>query len=735
MKRGIATATIALVSVCAAIAAVRPAEARADVGPGVADLLAQRGFGDPGNSYAWSMAWFRGRLYVGTARQVACVEKATIDRYFPRLARYKTNPYPGVRCPRDRYDMNLRAEVWQYTPRTGRWRRVYRSPADIPNPRAPGKFVARDIAFRGMAVYRDAHGRKRLYIGGVTADQFIPELSGKHPPRILSTRDGRHFRATPARNVLVRTPHGVDRPIGFRAMTVWRGRLFVTATPGLTGDGAVFEVRRPWSRRARFKQVTPSNLAVFEMEPFNRSLYLGTGSHDDGYGVWRMTAKPLHARAAACHRSGGRRRHRGCRRLVPLRYRVKPIVTGGAGRGYVITSVVSMHVFRHRLYVGASGWYNPSEIPLSEMIRIDRRGRWQVVVGATRNVNGIPKGPISGLSDGFYNIFAAHFWRMADYKGALYAGTNDWSWLVQMGFPHLNPSYLAGVVQSVLAGEYGFDLWASCDGRDWFPVTRDAFGGNMYDFGARNFVSTKGGLFVGSANHAQGTKVWRDRVGACSSLVRGAGNGLRAASAGVTAPQGVLTDQQRAGTVLSWRDSAGATRYRVFRASYLSVPLNIAPPPVMPNGFLPEDQVPDIVAPGTPGAKEVDLPVLQGFTPLATTRGNVYVDRNATQGTRYAYRVVAVGASGQQSPPSTMQMAPDPRPAATFKQVRHEVGGATPAARLVSAAVARNRRGDRAAALRMLARARRSLGADSDPGDLIARLERHIRFAGLAPGH
>ena len=60
----------------------------------------------------------------------------------------------------------------------------------------------------------------------------------------------------------------------------------------------------------------------------------------------------------------------------------KPIVTDGAGRGQTVTSVVSMHVFKGRLYVGSSGWYNEEGSPVSEIIRIDRAGRWQVVTGA-----------------------------------------------------------------------------------------------------------------------------------------------------------------------------------------------------------------------------------------------------------------------------------------------------------------------------------------------------------------
>jgi hypothetical protein len=699
VRRRAFVGALASIAVLAAVAIVPPRAADAARRPGV-DVLAQRGFGDPRNVYSWSMEWFKGKLYVGTARSEACVENITIDYYLRVSERYVTRPFPGVRCPRDPYDMDLRAELWEYAPREGRWRMVYRSPADIPNPRARGKFVARDIAFRGMTVHRGA-----LYIGGVTADEYIPELKKKHPPRILSTTDGRHFRVTPARDVVVRMPYGDFRPIGFRAMRTWRGRLFVTATPGLTGDGAIFEIRRPWSRHARFKQVSPRTLAVFETEVFKGSLYAGTGDRLAGYGVWKTSSKGP-------------------------RYRFRPVLRGGAGRGNTVTSVVAMKTFRDRLYVGSSGWYNEDEVPVSELVRIDHRGRWQVVTGETRLVNGRVKAPISGLRDGFANIFAAHFWRMVRYDGALYVGTNDWSWVVQTAYSAMEP-WLAGLVQSALSGEFGFDLWASCDGRDWAPVTRDAFGDNMYDFGARNLVSTPSGLFVGSANHSQGTKVWRTRVSPCSSLV---GKARDAVARHPTAPRRVLTDVQRAGTVVSWRRSRAATRYRVFRAAYRSVPLTLAPPPVMPNGFRLEDQVPVIVPPGTPGSKEVQIPTLQGFAAVGTTRASHFVDRTGRRGARYAYRVIAEGASGGASEPSTMQVVPDPRPAPTFEALAQTVGHRTVAGSIATAAGIAHMRRDRTATLRGLARLRRAVGRDADARDLVERLARRVRFGGVAGG-
>ena len=70
--------------------------------PGV-DLIAQRGFGDPHNSYAWGMAWFHGQLYVGTGRYVSCVEDATTDYYFPVAHAYTPYKAPSLHCPRDRW--------------------------------------------------------------------------------------------------------------------------------------------------------------------------------------------------------------------------------------------------------------------------------------------------------------------------------------------------------------------------------------------------------------------------------------------------------------------------------------------------------------------------------------------------------------------------------------------------------------------------------------------------------
>src|SRR5262249_38530592 len=96
-----------------------------------AQKIATGGFGDYQSNYSWSMPWFKGKLYVGTARSQHCVEQTTLDFFFPGNGYYlgPLDGLPQANCPVDPYDLDLRAEIWQYTPDpsggTGVWKRVY----------------------------------------------------------------------------------------------------------------------------------------------------------------------------------------------------------------------------------------------------------------------------------------------------------------------------------------------------------------------------------------------------------------------------------------------------------------------------------------------------------------------------------------------------------------------------------------------------------------------------------
>ncbi len=663
-------------------------------------IIAQNGFGERENSYSWSMEWFDGKLYVGTGRDVLCVENETVQHYFPLITTYVTNPSPDVRCPKNPLDMNLRAEIWQYTPPQHSWKLVYRSRTEE-NPEAPNKPVASDIAYRGMVDYTDPEGKQALYAAGVSADEYLPQLLESHPPRILRSYDGVHWQALNLPSVIVHYPFGNIRPMGFRSLLVWKDHLFVTATPDLTGDGALFEIQRPWSDHPKLVQVSPSNLDVFEVKAFDGELYLGCGSDTTGYSVWRTKGDG---------------------------HPFTPVVTDGAGRGSLVTSVVSMHAYRGGLYVGASGWYNKATVPISEMIRIEPGGQWSLVVGKPRQ---IPGGgtlyPTSGLGDGFGSLFNAHFWRMAVQDGGLYVGTNSWADVLKT---YAGDAWLS----DFLAGAEGYQLWATCDGEDFFPVTRNAFGISEYDFGARTLVP--GGphgeeLYIGSANHAQGTMVVDDRTPACSSLI----NGPRA----VAAPTAMIADVVGNKTLLSWKPSPAAVRYQVMAAPEITVSISLRAPPTLPNGFQLEGAMPTVTEPGAPGSVPVTLALQGAFEPVATTTSPYFVD---DAGVHRTYTVIAENAAGEASGPSNIQVVPVPEPSASFGALRQSLDSPLPttSARTASAshldellagAQAAWSRGDHGAALLDLQRLQAATSdGDAELSALAARLERRLLYAG-----
>ena len=669
--------------------------------------LSQNGFGERENSYAWSMDWFDGKLYVGTGRDVLCVENETNQYFVPLEKRYTTNPAVGVRCPEDPYDMNLRAQIWQYAPKTSKWQLVYRAPTER-NPVQKAKQVASDIAYRGMQVFAPPGGRPALYAAGVSADEYLPSLLTSHPPRIMRSFDGVHWTALHLPRVVVHYPGGSVRPMGFRSFVVWKNHLFVTATPDLTGDGSLFEITRPWSDHPGLVQVSPPNLDIFEVATFHGDLYLGCGSATSGYSVW--VTNELHR---------------------PF----TPIVTGGAGRGREVTSVVSMHVYRNLLYVGASGWYQGT-LPVSEMIAINPTGEWALVVGNPRKApSGQMEYPISGLEDGFDSQFNAHFWRMAVQDGGMYVGTNSWSY-------SLRSFHSLKFLSDLLAGDQGFQLWATCDGEDFFQVTRDAFGHSEYNFGARTLQpdGPEGqDLFIGSANHSQGTMVVDDHEPACSSLV----NGPRQPAT----PKAMVADTVPKGTLLSWKSAHSAVRYEVLAAPEVSVTLYLQGPPTGPNGYPFEGATPTVTSEGTPGSQPFTISLPGAFEPVGTTTNTAFLSRRRG---RYVYEVVAKSASGSSSQPSNVQIGPAPEPPATFASLEGTLSS-TPASgdaahvagagfrshalSLLAGAQSAWQRGERSVALRDVQRLQAGAGAsDPEVAALASRLERRILYAGVAGG-
>lgn len=712
-SRRVKSALLALSAIGAALALTGGTTGALPVGQHGVFTIAQNGFGERENSYAWSMGWFKGRLYVGTGRNVLCVEDQTTQFYDKFLNYYVRTPQANVHCPVDPYHMNLRAEIWQYTPGPGIWRMVYHAPAVVRNPAEPSKRVASDIGYRSMVDYTDPHGSEALYAAGLSADEYLPPLLKSHPPRILRSYDGVHWHALRLPRVIVNFPYGSLRPMGFRSLVEWKGRLFVTATPDLTGDGALFEITHPLSNHPGLVQVSPPNLDIFEVATFEGRLYVGCGNARTGYSVWVTSGQG--------HEIEGL--------YAPYPFVFKPVVTGGAGRGGEVTSVVSMHVYRNALYVGASGWYNRNTNPRSELIRIYRNGKWTVVVGNPRRLeDGQMLYPVSGLEDGFGSLFNAHFWRMTASGGGLYLGTNSWSYLLKA---NKSDAWMG----DLMAGAAGYQLWATCDGEDWFAVTRNAFGHSEYDFGARTLQP--GGpngeeLYIGSANQAQGTTIIDDQEPVCSSLI--------SRRRTLAPPSALMSDAVHRGTLLSWSPSPSAVRYEVLAAREITATVYLQAPPTNPNGFPFEGALPTVTEPEAPGSVPVNITLPGAFEPVATTTSSYIVRRPG----HYAYQVVAANAAGERSSPSNVQVVPAPEPPATFGTLAQALGppGATIARagsrsrlqRLLGAAQAAWDHADRRSAMLDLQRLRAAVGRGDERAMLAERLERALEYSNVTGG-
>ena len=434
-------------------------------------LVASGGFGDGCNSYTHSMAWFRDRLYVTTMRNNFALMRA-------RLA-IGLHTWP-VETPLDPYDLDMRAEIWAYEPRSGMWERVVKSPMIIGS---HGRSIARDISYRSIAVHQGPNeARSALYVG-----TWCPARGPG--PLILRTEDGRHFEPTCE-------PGLVGLPVTtIRALVSFKGRLYTTpagsrgGNTNVSGHAIVYESRNPaagrWIPVSDYGFGDLENKSLHEMCAFGDHLYVGT-FNNNGFQLWRSD----------------------CEGTPP--YRWEKILERGAWRGPLNQIALSLYPFKGALYVGTGiqggGIDRQNNIGpgAAELMRVNPDGSWDLLVGTPRDTPHGFKEPLSGRGPGFDKVFNGYFWRMCEHQGWLYMGTFEWSsvlgYVKRSNFKGAFGRVLAHVgPQSVLEYQSGFDLYRSNDGENWLPVTVNGFE-NPYNMGLRTLESTPYGLFVGTAN-------------------------------------------------------------------------------------------------------------------------------------------------------------------------------------------------------------------------------------------
>jgi hypothetical protein len=568
----------------AAACAAREAAAQAIFPAQIAEAAAQ-GFGDRNNSQPWAMAWWRNKLYVGTGRSTFCVQAATTAYFYPNLEGYYPPKEEDIDCTPDPYDLPLQAEIWRWTPETDTWEMIYRSPNDVPiQGTEPVRFTARDIGFRGMLVFTEADGTEALYVAGVTSrgGAGVGFLGPVPPPRLLRSTDGETFNAVPQDPG---TFLGDITVTGFRNMVSHRGRMFLVASVGLLGHGLLLEAAHPELGNDAFRNVSPPHptlpgvdLTFFEIAAFQGSLYVGTGvqplNDDTPFSLLKTDA------------AGS----------PPYTF-TTVIPDGGYKKFGASPAVISLSPFRGRLYVGTD----------REVMRVNPDDTWDLVVGTPRNTpDGIKLAPISGFDMGFDYQFNIHMWRMGRHGGAFYIGTQD-----QSAKWRNNP-----VLGPLVSRRMGADLFSTGDGWHYSLVTDNGLG-DPFNNGVRNFASTPFGMFMGTANHTFGTRIYRGRT----------------AAAEVSAPVRLEVDRPPNGAVLSWEGSPTAVRFHVMRYSGYALPTELA--------------VTDALAP----------------------TGRFFVDGTVQLGAEYHYHVVAEDAAGRLSGPSNTVRIPVLSPIPTFSSL------------------------------------------------------------------
>lgn len=587
-----------------------------------------RGFGDRNNSWAQSMVWWQNHLYVGTGRQAFCGSMFAIWEFATGLFGQQFAdtwlPYPPLdtemSCAPDGADLSLQAEIWRWSPDSG-WLRVFQSPLDLDNPGPgaglpprTGKKLPYEISIRGLTPHVEPDGTQALYAFGVNST-IMWDRSKLPPPRILRTTDGLNWAPVPQTpgTFLWDLPFNPDHS-SFRSPVSYAGKLFVLNGP-VFGQGSLIASADPAKGDDAWFLAGPPELVFYEMTAFNGWLYLGTfNPFGGGYSIVKTRAEgtpPFQFITVI---------PRGAYHPDPQR---------------PSKSVVSMHVYNGRLYVGTATH--------TEIIRINPDDSWDLVVGSPRQVP-LPDGttewkyPISGLDAGFGHSLNDHAWQMDDPFRFLYVGTYNAS-IASKDDPIHGP---------LLNHNMGAHLYRSPDGWYYSAITTDGFShlqdphGGRYDYGIRTMASTPHGAFFGTANDHYGLTI------------------LRAATRGSNAPdppERLEVEPTRAGgALLSWR-AAPQAKYRVLRA--------------LIHRILVRDDLNFEAWNGIFGNKIPDTYV-GPYEQIGTTEDPFYVDATVEDGKRYMYYVVREY-QGRVSDQSNLVAFPLNTPPVTFAQLLRDV--------------------------------------------------------------
>jgi hypothetical protein len=481
--------------------------------------IGQGGFGDSANSYSWSVQWFKGNLYVGTNRHhlhsmfeaLSYMPNSPISPTMMPDYLIPAPPEPATWFQRE-WAEAFQGELWRYN-KDKQWERVHQAgvlgPVPLLPPYQAGTMGHVPVAYgyRAMAEFNGY-----LYACGIAT--WMPPMPFNSIVRSATGDPGSWENVS---GVIAQTTN-------IRAITTWNGKLYVAAS--VNGGAAVFASADPktvgWAQVNAPGFGVPDNSEIYYMTVFNNELYASTVNLVTGFELWKTNGVPG----------------------TDGQYAWTRVIKNGFGDTWNQFGM-TMAVLGDHLYVGTAVGIgmvmkkNPSTgqdevvgTRAIEVIRVDKAGNAELVVGASEASDPIeggptPRDPLSGMGAGFNNPFNVYAWNMNVYNKCLYLGTFDMSifaigalekdpsilpFFLQVYAPDLPPQVVAalagGVTPQTLAllKRYfaGGDLWKSCDGVNWSPVTINGFN-NFYNYGIREVIPIQNngrdsGLAIGTAN-------------------------------------------------------------------------------------------------------------------------------------------------------------------------------------------------------------------------------------------
>lgn len=438
--------------------------------------------GTVANDYAWSMAWFRGKLYVGTGQ-------------FSRTS----------------LGLAGSGQIWAYTPggadgASGSWSRVYESPGGVAG--------AREFGYRWMTTCK-LRGTEYLFVS----------TAGPLQGNILYSADGVSFQPMTRAGFPVPT-------VGFRTtvcFTEASGRTMLVTTPvGKAGTPETYDSDRtdnpvvlvnddpsgttPWREYSPMGMGDPDNDVIFSMAAHGGWLYAGVYNDVGGAQLWRT---------------------RGCKFTRACNPPWTKVIDRGGGRpplpsGEIAnTSFADIVGFGDDLYVVLSRPALQLIAVTAELWRLRSDATFEVLIGEPRrNVGsnaavpanlhcGVPLEDIDGSGGandcpptsrrgaGFGNVGSAqsgypegnqyYFWRLYNYRHDPVSAP--------LGDDRLYMGTLQGPGGAL--STYGFDLLASSDGANWTTVSSNGIG-HWQQQGMRSIAASPYGLFVGGTHFTLG---------------------------------------------------------------------------------------------------------------------------------------------------------------------------------------------------------------------------------------